>query len=391
MKILVLSPRLPHSRVVSGHLIVYQRILRLAQRGHQIGLATFSSPDDAERLPDIQPSLRDVRLLPAPEARPWHRLYRPSVFMPFYSGEMTRVLGEMILRDRYDVVLAEFGLMAQHLRRNPYLPAVRKVISVHQCHSLSAWLAYQMHPEWIRWLGDLRLRRLRQYEFGLYRAADHILALSPEVRYGLLEESPDLRVTVIPSGVDTEFYRPDPAARKETALIFTGIFDDVANRDAALWFGTEVWPKLAAPHPDLLFYVVGPDPSPAMKDLGRRDPRIVLTGEVEDIRPYLSRARVFVCPTRMGSGLRGKVLQAMSAGVPVVSTTHGAEGIPIQMGDTGFLADTPEIMARTVDLLLGDPVLQSGVAQRARAMVAERFSWDRGVDMLERILQETVA
>ena len=127
-----------------------------------------------------------------------------------------------------------------------------------------------------------------------------------------------------------------------------------------------------------------------MLDLARRDPRIVVTGWVEDIRPYLAKARVFVCPNRLGSGMRGKILQAMAAGVPVAATTVGAEGIPIQIGNTGFLADTPDILVQQVSLLLEDEKLRETIARNARAMVEERFSWDRGIDLLESVLHEVV-
>ncbi|MBU1910440.1 MAG: glycosyltransferase family 4 protein, partial [Verrucomicrobia bacterium] len=229
------------------------------------------------------------------------------------------------------------------------------------------------------------------YEFGMYRCADHLLALTPEVRMGMLQRAPSLRISVIPSGVDTVYFRPGSPHPKEQALVFTGDFTDEANADAALWFIRDVWPRLAAGRSDLVFYLVGPRPPPALVQAGERDPRIVVTGEVDDIRPYLAKAMVFVCPNRMGSGMRGKILQAMAAGVPVVSTTLGAEGIPIQMGDDGFLADTAEIMAQYAGLLLEDESLRASVSAQARAMVSERFSWERGVDQLEHVLQETVA
>ena len=127
-----------------------------------------------------------------------------------------------------------------------------------------------------------------------------------------------------------------------------------------------------------------------MLDLTCKDPHIIVTGEVDDIRPYLARAQIFVCPNRLGSGMRGKILQAMASGVPVISTTLGAEGISIQQGENGFFADKPQIMAQYIDLLLSDPLLQTNVAKRAREMVVERFSWDRGIDLLETVLHELV-
>ena len=158
-----------------------------------------------------------------------------------------------------------------------------------------------------------------------------------------------------------------------------------------MWFAHTVWPRLKSRYPDLAFYVVGPSPTSDMIELARKDPRIIVTGEVDDIRPYLAKARAFVCPNRLGSGMRGKILQAMASGVPVVATTQSAEGIPIQMGDNGFLADKPRIMAQYIDLLLGDPALQFSIAQHAREMVVEKFSWDRGVDLLEGVLDDVLA
>ncbi|MFH0954371.1 MAG: glycosyltransferase [Verrucomicrobiota bacterium] len=399
MKILFISTRLPHAKVVSGHLIVYQRVRRLVERGHQVGLAVFAREDDAAHLADVRPMVCELDVVPSPQRQPVGRrlldnLFRPvpSRFAAFRSADMFRRVGDMVERSRYDAVVAEFGVMGQYLNQNPYLPAVRKIISVHQCYTLASQKALDLPGYSMlalrEWFG---LQRLQKYEFEMYRSADRILVLSSEVRYGLLSFAPDLQVMVIPSGVDTVYFHPADRPTKELALVFTGYYSDEPNRDAVIWFCHTVWPRLKSKYPDLTFYVVGPEPTPAMLELARRDPRIIITGEVDDIRPYLAKARVFVCPNRLGSGMRGKILQAMACGVPVVSTMLGAEGIPLQMGENGFLADQPSIMAQYIDLLLSDPTLQTSVARHAREMVAERFSWDRGVDQLEHLLGDVAA
>lgn len=396
MKILVISSRLPHAQVISGHQIVYQRVRRLAERGHEIGLACLASPDDEAHVESVRALARELEICPARAplpARIGEALFpsRPARFREVYSPAMLKCVGDMIERTRYDVALAEFGLMGQYLHRNPYLPAVRKIISVHHCHTLSSRKTLQLLGRSPRAVAEwLALRRMQDYEFDLYRAADHTLVLSPEERYGVLSCAPDLRVTVIPSGVDTKYFKPPAQPAREEAIAITGYYDDVANRDAVLWFSRTVWPLLKQRHPGLSFYVVGPNPSGAMLDLARRDPRIVVTGWVEDIRPYLAKARVFVCPNRLGSGMRGKILQAMASGVPVAATTLGAEGIPIQIGNTGFLADTPDILVQQVSLLLDDEKLRETIARNARAMVEERFSWDRGINLLASVLHEVV-
>lgn len=399
MKILFLSTRLPHARVVSGHLIVYQRIRRLAARGHQVGLAVFGREDDDAHRDEMRQLAAELETVPLPR-RPWagRRLRDywfspvPPVFREFLSPEMFRRVGDMVERTHYDVVVAEFGRMGPYVHRNPYLSAVRKVISVHQCHTVATRQAMETlgySPRALQaWIA---MKGLRRYEFDMYRCADHLLTLTPEVRYAVQEQAPDLRITVIPSGVDTDFYRPGFPGEKEEALVYTGYYTDEPNRDAVAWFCHTVWPRLKARRPGLVFYVVGPEPTPDLLDIARKDRQVIVTGEVDDIRPYLARSRVFVCPIRLGSGMRGKILQAMAAGTPVVSTTLGSEGISLQMGETGFLADRPRIMAQYIDLLLGDEALQAKIAERARQFVVERFSWERGVDELENVLEEIVA
>lgn len=398
MKILFISTRLPHARVVSGHLIVYQRVKRLAERGHEIGLAVFAREDDEAHVAEVRPLVRDLEIIPAPPRTPLRKLGGflfssvPEPFAAFYSPRMLRCVGDLVERGRYDVALSEFAYMGQYLNRNPYLPAVRKIVSVHQCQTTVARKELELRgvspraaPAWFAMKG------LERYEFDIYRHADHILVLTAEERFDLLNYAPDLRTTVIPSGVDTSFFQPADPALKEEAIVFTGNYSDEPNRDAVMWFVHAVWPALKERRKDLVFYVVGPSPTPAMQDRARKDPQIRVTGEVPDIRPYLARARVFVSPSRLGSGMRGKLLQAMASGLPVVSTTLGAEGISIQMGDTGFLADTPHLMAQAIHLLLDDRTLQETVGRRARAMVCERFSWNLGVDQLEGVLRDVVS
>ncbi|OQW97146.1 MAG: hypothetical protein BWK77_02555 [Verrucomicrobia bacterium A1] len=397
MKILFISIRLPHARIVSGHLIVYQRIRRLAERGHRVGLAVFAQEDDAEHVAGIRDALCELEIVPRPQRGSAARLLNyvaspiPPRFAPFHSEEFLQRAGDMVERTRYDVVISEFGLMGQCLRHNPYLPAVRRVISVHHCHTIASRKALDTLGFSPRALKEwFAMKGMERYEFAMYRGADRVLVLTPEERYGLLAYAPNLRINVIPSGVDTEYYQPTDPASREQALVFTGNYSDEPNCDAVMWFCHAVWPRLKSRYPDLTFYVVGPRPTSGMLALPRKDPRIIVTGEVDDIRPYLARARVFVCPNRLGSGMRGKILQAMAAGIPVVSTTLGAEGISIQMGDNGFLADRPRIMAQYIDLLLSDPVLHANITRHARVMVVDRFSWDRGIDLLEHVLHEVV-
>ncbi len=390
MRILVVTPQLPHSRVLSGHRIVYERIRRMAARGHEMGVACFARGADAASA-EWDGILKELELVPPP-ASGGEGLSRwfgraPAPFRAFESQAMSRTVGDMVERSRYDVVVAEFSVMAQFLHWNPYLPAVRRVVSVHQCETVASrkraeLLGYTPAGLWER----RRRERLECHEFGLYRAADCVLTLTPQERYQLLQYAPDLRTVVIPSGVDTMRFRPAERAAPPDGLIFTGYYSHEQNCDAVRWFLAHVWPRVRVRHPNLFFYIVGPDPPPDIRDSPWKDPRIIVTGEVDDVRPYLQRAAVFVSPTRMGSGMRGKLLEAMASEVPVVTTTVGVEGIPVQPGGDCLLADSADVMVEQVCLLLEDEPLRQRIARRGRDLVVKRLSWDRSVEKLESTL-----
>ena len=201
---------------------------------------------------------------------------------------------------------------------------------------------------------------------------------------------PSVRVSVVSGGVDTAFFtmRTEPA--KEPVIIFTGSYRDRANEDAMLWFLKAGWPLLKERAPAARLLIVGPEATPAMYAAAERDASVEMTGYVDDLRPYLHRARVFVCPIRLGAGIRTKLLEAMASGVPVVSTALGVQGLPVQVGDNCFLADQPSMMVEYIHLLLQDDALAYSIARRARKMIEERFMLDTGVTRLEQTLNRII-
>lgn len=296
----------------------------------------------------------------------------------------------MVERNRYDVVVAEFSEMGQYLHSNPYLPAVRKIISCH--YSIAA--SYRKNVSVLKFTrrglrSRINLDRLANYEIALFRSMDRVLVLTAQERFGLLNQAPDLRIHVVPGGVDIQHFGPHSDEARENSLLFIGDYGQLPNRDAIFWFATHVWPGLKKQRPKLKFYVVGPNITAEMKKLAAFDPSIVVTGYVPDVRPYLEKAKIFVCPIRLGAGLRVKLLETMAAGVPLVTTSLGAEGIPIQTGDNAFVADKPQMMIDYIELLLQDEPLRKAIARQARNLVKERFNWPNTIDLLEKILCET--
>ena len=394
MRVLFICNRLPFAGVTGGYSIIHQRIDGLCRRGHEVGLAAFSRGETPDQVASLRNMLFELELVDAPKERSLLRrlfdyffLPVPSRFRACRSRAMKQCVGDMVQRSQYDVVIAEFARMGQHIYKNPYLPAVRRVVSSHR--SLS--LLHQNEIQYLGWgpegiLQRLRMKGMEAFEFKLYRNADHVLVLSPQERYWMQSRIPNVRVSVVPGGVDTEHFPMRAEPVPEPVIIFTGSYRDRANEDAVLWFLHTAWPLLKQRDPAVKFLVAGPDATPAMHAMAARDPAVQITGYVDDLRPYLHQARVFVCPIRLGAGIRTKLLEAMAAGVPVVSTVLGVEGLPVQVGDNCFLADQPAIMVEYIHLLLQDDSLAASLAERARAMIEERFTLEAGVNRLEQTL-----
>ena len=401
MKILFLANRLPHKNVAGGQRLIFQRLRRLTELGHTIGLAAFVTPENERFIPDMRAMLHEVE---AVSIKHHYRVVRafhdyistslPAIFWKNHSETMMRTVGDMVERTRYDVVIAEFGEMGMYLYRNPYLSAVNKVVSCHRCltTSFSKYAETAGVPMLLRIKSVLQLHVVEKYEFEMYSAMDHILTLTAEDRFTLLNHAPQLPVSVIPPGLDFEYL--DHEAKPDHGypiIMMCGYFADQSNHDGAVWFAQEIWPEIARQHPTLRYYIVGANPAAELKKLSQADDRIRVTGSAHDLRPYREQATIFINPVRLGSGLRIKVLEAMASGLPVVTTSLGAAGIPAQNGVNCFIADTPDLFVESINWLLTDKTLAKNMGKAAHAMVKERYDIRSTIRELEAVLKAVVS
>lgn len=399
MKILFLTLKLPHAEVVGGNRIVYQRIRYLIEKGHEVGLLSFVSNETPEKIESMREMLAELKTFPAPQRSLPVRIVhdylltsRPAQFWKHYDQKMLQAVGRVVAGGRYNGVIAEFSEMGQYLYQNPYLPAVHKIISCHRCVTAS-YEKYKSLGE-VHWRKHIKsipqLWHLQKYEFSMYRCADRIFVLTAQDRFTMQYYAQDLAVSIVPSGVDIRYLQELPPGEREPIILMTGYMNDPANEDGAEWFVHHVWPSLRKKHPDLTFYIVGAAPSRRIRRLARRDARIIVTGAVEDLRPYRSRARVFVSPVRLGSGMRTKVLEAMAGGLPVVSTSLGMAGIEAQTGVNCLIADTPEIFLQSVEWLLTDDRLNQSIAHAARELVESRHTLEDGLSVFEKTVRSVI-
>ncbi len=222
----------------------------------------------------------------------------------------------------------------------------------------------------------IQSRRIQHYEAELCRAADCVIAVSPEDAALLGVYLPDKQVHIVPSGITSDDYAKSSAAIDlgQHSIVFTGKMDYRPNVDAMLWFHEAILPAIRARIPDSHLTIVGQKPHPRLQALidGQQ---VSLTGWVDSVLPYLHAADVYVAPLRMGSGTRLKILEAMACGCAIVATSIAAAGLNDALRDALVIADEPQAMSDAVVRLLGDPDERQALGQQARQAVRQHYDW----------------
>jgi glycosyltransferase involved in cell wall biosynthesis len=304
---------------------------------------------------------------------------------------MHQRLAGMLQAQRYDVLQIEGIEMAPYALALEPAARPQLIFDDHNAEYVlqkRAFLTDVRRPR--RWVGAayslIQWQKLMRYERRICRAADAVAAVSEVDRQALQQLAPGLAVTVVPNGVDLDFYRPGvtPAAPGlgPHSLVFTGKMDFRPNVDAVLWFVNEVLPLITAVLPDARFYAVGQSPHPRLTALAGH-PSVAITGRVPDTRPYIAGAGVYVIPLRIGGGTRLKVLEAMAMGQVMVSTRLGCDGFPLEDGREVRFADTPDAFAGAVISLLQDREQSEAIGRAARTYVESHYGWDAIVPRLE--------
>lgn len=227
-------------------------------------------------------------------------------------------------------------------------------------------------------------RKLATYEARVLGAFDRVLVVSEEDRAALARLSPHANLHVVPNGVDTDCFAPGTAPLGGPAdLLFTATLDYRPNIDAVIWFAGEVLPRIRASRPDARFIVVGRAATPAVRSL-HNGSSIIVVGEVEDVRPYVAGAAVYVVPMRIGGGSRLKLLEALSLAAPVVCTPMGAEGVDgLRDGEHLLMGANPDAFASAALRLLNDPALGRQLGATGRAHMVARYDWRTITPQLE--------
>src|SRR5262245_1734963 len=292
------------------------------------------------------------------------------------------------LVDTADVIISDFLFAAANV---PFRGRVPVVLFEHNVEYL-IWQrlsALESNPL-RRSLFEFAWRKLRKRERAICEQADLTIAVSAEDRDRLRALAPTARVTSIPTGVDTNYFRPATTPEIPGRLVFTGSMDWQPNEDAVIYFADAILPHIRHHVPTVSFAVVGRRPSARVRAVADRA-GILVTGTVDDVRPYIAESAVYVVPLRAGGGTRLKIFEALAMQKPVVSTVVGAEGLALTSGEEFVAADDPQTFACEVIALLRDPLRRRALGRAGRKLVETYYSWPQIAHAFEVVCEEAVA
>ncbi|HZT75637.1 MAG TPA: glycosyltransferase [Vicinamibacterales bacterium] len=384
-----------------GKLRTWHLLRHLAAR-HDVTFLAFAEPDtpraDIEGMHEVARRVETVTRADAPKGS--LRFYADAAMhvvdpLPYavskYRSRAYRSTLSTLLRDTpFDLVVCDFLFPAVNLPDRLPCPAV---IFTHNVES-EIWRRYaETKTSGLeRWLYGAQYRRMLRYEARTLARFDGVLAVSDADAQTFARLYPDAiarPVHVVQTGVDTAYFKPSPVQpvhSRVPSLVFTGSMDWLPNEDAMQFFAREILPLVRGELPDVRLTIVGRAPTPAVKKLAD-DAAIEVTGRVDDVRPYMDAAAVYVVPLRIGGGTRLKIFEAMAMGKAVVSTTVGAEGLPVTPDVHARIADGPRAFADAVVDLVRHPDRRRQLEAAARSLVVERFDWSAVAGDLEAALE----
>jgi glycosyltransferase involved in cell wall biosynthesis len=294
---------------------------------------------------------------------------------------MFRHVHQITRTTHFDVVHLDTVFLARYLEAVSGTPAVLNHHNV-ESHLLRTRATSQRTP-WGRAFFSGEARKVFALERAVVPRVAGNIVVSPLDGERLRQAGSTSRITTVPNGVDVDFFRVSGrVAVDEASLVFAGGMDWFPNRDAMEFFASEIWPTLSRDHPHRTMTVIGRNPPQALLGAAR-DRRLRVLGFVDDVRPHIEAASIYVCPIRVGGGTRLKILDALALSRPLVSTDLGVEGLGLVEGEHYLAANDPAQFVSHIRRLEADAELRARLGDAGRAFVVQRYSWRGIADSLE--------
>lgn len=401
LSLLFLTKLLPKADIIGGPILVYHRIKNLHAMGHKITLIAPSYTDEDRKDRSLEPFCERIIRIDAVKDRPpyevealYKRLNRPRFFLAgdggFHQG-IEEAFKLALKGKHFDAILAEYSMMGQYLEANhAFIPTdTTTIISVHECYTK----AFELRARKGEDISNSIINEISSYEFKMYDTADKVLTLTKEDAEILTEYTPNLRnkTRVVPHGVDTEFFtlpKGNSWSRNTKSILYLGNFQHYPNVDAVKNFTSDYWGEILKEVPDARFYAIGFNPPKELLDLRSENIIVQEGGDNEKVRRLYWSSDVFVAPIELGTGFRGKLLEAMACGLPIVATQRATFGISPMNERDMFIADDPHVFSNYVIMLLKDEHLRKRIGSNALNL-ARKFDHRNAAQKLEQVFKES--
>jgi len=305
----------------------------------------------------------------------------PVAVARWKSEALRERLGTLLKQEKFDSVVCDFLFPAPHFDDLSGVTLFQHNVEAQIWKRHAEHGATSLHRAYFR----MQSQRMEVYEGQVCRDSRRVIAVS-EADAGMMRKQYGVqRVDAVATGVNLDYFAQSSKAEPRQDLVFVGSMDWMPNEDGMRWFVGEVWPKIRKGR-NCQLAIVGRNPGAEIQRMGESGEGVTVTGTVPDVRPWLHGGRICIVPLRIGGGTRLKVYEAMAAGLPVVSTTVGAEGLDYSDGDNLRIADSAEDFAEACLELLADEDQRRRIADQARQLVRERYSWQAVTGRFEELL-----
>ncbi len=390
LQVLIITNVIPYPPNDGGKIRLYQILKNLGGRYDIHFVSFYYHENELHQLDEIRGFCRYVdvvRFIPRP-LNLSQRIFCPEFCQSWITPEMVNLIGEIVRTRPIDLVQIDLTLMAYCQRLVDDIPTIfveldAGILKFGQSYN-PARRGWKKPLELYEWL------RMLEFELDFLPAFTKVITLSDDDEKLLKSFLPDLDISTVTMGTDLDHFLEPYRPVDNHRILYVGSLGHYPNVDAVRWFVSAILPEIRRTIPDATMTIVGSGDPASIADMRERA-GVEYIGPVEDVRPYLREAAVFVAPVRLGSGMKGKVLEALAMAKPMVATSVAAGGIPVVSGEHLIIADDPQSFADGVIRLFRDPDLREKVARNGQDLVRENFGWKKKADEMDQIYQQILA
>ena len=408
MNILMLSATFPYPPTRGGTSVRTFNLLKyLRQQGHSISLATLRAPDVTDQeITALSSWVDELGVFPqipsqnqsSTKVAQFKRLAEfavngtPPSVSTTHSERMQRWVNKKIESGQFDAITCEHCVNESYVPEDILRHIPTAVVNIHS--SVYGTCAHQLEGGMAEkpWRDRINLPLLKRYEHHYCQKFSHLVVTTPEDRKQIAKLSGKTQISVIANGVDLAAFPPRSQDPGGHSLVFIGAMDNLPNIDAVTYLANKIFPLVRQKYPDAALSLVGSRPTRAVRALGEQ-PNVVVTGRVSEMRPYLHESTICVVPMRTGYGIKNKTLEAMAAGIPVVASDRGLEGLSVDGSKVplrALRANTPEEVAAAIGRLFDSAELRQTLSSNGRELIEQGYTWAIAGKQYEQVLRSSV-